>query len=38
MKKYSKLALELSIENSNFAAFWLVENSTYLIYLPISVK
>ena len=28
MNKYSKVALELCIENSNFAAFWLVENST----------
>ena len=35
MNKYSKLALELYTENYNFGAFWLVENSTNLIYLKI---
>ena len=41
MNKYSKLAQELCIENYKFAAFWLVKNSSNLIYLtisPLSVK
>ena len=31
-----QLALELCIENSNFAAFWLIEKLTNIIYLTIS--
>ena len=38
MNKYSKLILELCIENSNFAAFWLVKSSTNLFFLIFSLQ